>query len=142
MTGILLSAGAVIEDEKGRVLLVKHAGGWGSFWQGKWICPGGKLEVGEGIEEGVKREVREETGLEIELVRPLLPVEKIVNGDGRVELHVIYLDFLARPVGGKVRSGRDMGECLWVEKREFPHLWPHVHEDTKRLLYLAGVVRR
>ena len=142
MTGILLSVGAVVEDEKGRVLLVKHAGGRGGFWQGRWICPAGELGMGEETEEGVKRQVREKTGLEIELARPLLPVERIVNGDGRVDLHVIYLGFLARPSGGKLKPGGDTGECLWVEKREFPQLWPQVHEDTKKLLYLAGVVRR
>ena len=131
MTGILLSIGAVVEDEKGRVLLVKPAPGLGGLWQGKWICPGGSPEVGEGIEDGVKREVREETGLEIELVRPLVPLERIVNGNGRVEAHVIYLDYLARPLGGKVKPGGGTGECLWVEKREFPQLWPQVHEDTK-----------
>ncbi|HLE02058.1 MAG TPA: NUDIX hydrolase, partial [Dehalococcoidia bacterium] len=64
MTEVLLSVGAVIEDEKGKVLLVKYAPGRGGFWQGKWVCPGGRLELGEGIEEGVKREVKEETGLE------------------------------------------------------------------------------
>jgi len=142
MIGVLLSVGAVVEDEKGKVLLVKHAPGRGGFWQGKWVCPGGRLELGEGIEEGVKREVKEETGLEVELLRPLVPLERIVNGNGRVELHVIYLDFLARPLGGKVKPGGDMRECLWVEKRDFPQLWPQVHEDTKKLLYLAGVVRR
>ena len=57
--------GALILDGRDRVLLVKHHPSEGprkSFWQGKWIGPGGMLEFGEGLEEGARREVREETG--------------------------------------------------------------------------------
>ena len=60
---IMIGVGAVIEDSAGRVLLVKHVPERGGFWQGKWICPGGELEPGETIEEGIKREVREELSL-------------------------------------------------------------------------------
>ena len=58
---IMIGVGAVIEDGAGKILLVKHIPERGGFWQGKWICPGGALEFGETIEEGIKREVREET---------------------------------------------------------------------------------
>ena len=60
---ILVAVGAVIKDENDRVLLVKHRPERGGFWQGKWIFPGGKLELGERIEDGVRREVKEETNL-------------------------------------------------------------------------------
>ncbi len=72
---IMIGVGAVIEDEAGRILLVKHVPERGGFWQGKWICPGGELGLGETIEEGIKREVMEETQLEIDLVTPLHPFE-------------------------------------------------------------------
>ena len=65
---IMIGVGAVVEDEAGRILLVKHTPQRGGFWQGRWICPGGKLEFGETIEEGIKREVREETQLELSLI--------------------------------------------------------------------------
>ncbi len=58
---IMIGVGAVIEEGDGKILLVKHIPERGGFWQGKWICPGGALEFGETIEEGIKREVREET---------------------------------------------------------------------------------
>ena len=76
---ILVAVGAVIEDDRGRILLVKHKKERGGYWQGKWICPGGELEFGEEIKEGIKREVKEETNLEIELVRPLVPFDRIVK---------------------------------------------------------------
>ena len=91
MSGIMVAVGAVIEDKKGRILLVKHVPGRGGFWQGKWICPGGALEPGETIEEGIKREVMEETQLEIDLVKPLPPFDTVVKSNGKVSLQVVYV---------------------------------------------------
>ena len=137
---IMIGVGAVIEDEVGRILLVKHVPERGGFWQGKWICPGGKLELGETIEEGIKREVREETQLEIDLVTPLPPFDRIVRSDDKVSLHIIYIDYLARLVGGKLQPGSDVGEAIWVEKKHIPRIWEELHDDTKRLLQIAKII--
>ena len=136
---ILVAVGAVIEDDRGRILLVKHKKERGGYWQGKWICPGGALEFGEEIEGGIKREVKEETNLEIELVRPLLPFERIVKLDEGTSLHVIYIDYTARLLGGELKIGSDAGEALWVEKKNIPRVWQELHEDTQRLLKIAGI---
>ena len=137
---IMVGVGAVIEDGTGRILLVKHVPERGGFWQGKWICPGGELELGETIEEGIKREVREETQLEIDLVRPLHPFDRIVRSNDKVSLHVIYIDYLARMTGGQLRPASDVGEAVWVEKERIPRIWEELHDDTKKLLRIAGVV--
>ena len=137
---IMVAVGAVIEDEGGRILLVKHVPERGGFWQGKWICPGGKLELGETIEEGIRREVREETRLEIDLVTPLHPFERIVKSDDEVSLHVIYIDYLARTIGGELKPQSDIGEAIWVDKERIPEIWEELHDDTKRLLQIAKVV--
>jgi len=139
-SGIMLAVGAIIEDAKGRVLLVRHKPERGGFWQGKWICPGGELELGETIEEGIKREVREETGLEVELVKPLPAFERIVKSAVGVSLHVVYIDYVAKLVGGRLKMDSDVGEALWVGKDELPRIWDELHEDTKRLFELAKVV--
>jgi len=130
----------VIEDDSGRVLLVKHKPERGGFWQGKWICPGGELEVGEEIGEGIKREVREETGLEVGLVRSLPAFDRIVKRGGKVELHVIYVDYVARLVGGELKPDSDVGKAKWVRKSDLGQIWEEIHEDTKKLLKLAGAV--
>jgi len=137
---ITIGVGAVIEDKAGRILLVKHIPERGGFWQGKWICPGGELELGETIEEGIKREVREETQLEIELVSPLHPFDRIVRSNDRVSLHVIYIDYLARVTGGELKLGSDVGEAIWVEKERIPQIWEELHDDTKKLLQIAKIV--
>jgi len=109
---IMVGVGAVIEDKAGRILLVKHVPERGGFWQGKWICPGGKLEYGETIKEGIKREIREETQLEIELLAPLHPFDTVVSAGGKSSLHVIYIDYLAKVTGGKLKPGSDVGEAV------------------------------
>ena len=139
-SNILVAVGAVIEDDKGRILLVKHKLERAGYWQGKWICPGGRLEFGEGIEEGLKREVKEETNLDVEPVRPLLPFDRIVRLNGRSRLHVIYIDYTARFVGGELEVGSDVGEALWLDKEDISRVWRDLHEDTQRLLRLAGIV--
>ena len=136
----MIAVGAVIEDEDNRILLVKHVPERGGFWQGKWICPGGRLEPGETIEEGIKREVREETQLEIDLVAPLHPFDRIVRSNDRVSLHVIYIDYLARVTGGELKPGSDVGEAIWVEKERIPQIWEELHDDTKKLLQIAKIV--
>ncbi len=137
---ITVAVGAVIEDDRGRVLLVKHRPERGGYWAGKWICPGGKLEAGETIEQGIRREVAEETGLEIELTQPLVPFDRVVKSEGRVSLHVIYIDYLARYKAGELRPGSDVGEAVWVEKTKLPRLWDELHEDTRKLLQIAGML--
>jgi len=137
---IMIGVGAVIEDKAGRILLVKHLPERGGFWQGKWICPGGELKLGETIKEGIKREVREETHLEIELVSPLHPFDRIVRSNDRVPLHVIYIDYLARVTGGELKLGNDVGEAIWVEKERIPQIWEELHDDTKKLLQIAKIV--
>ena len=138
MSDIMVAVGAIIEDNKGRILLVKHVPARGGLWQDKWICPGGKLEEGETIEEGIKREVKEETGLEIELIRPLVPFDRIVKEDNRTMLHVIYIDYMARFVGGELKPDSDVGEGCWVERTDLHKL--DLHNDTVRLFKIAGLM--
>lgn len=136
----MVAVGAVIEDGQGKILLVKHVEGRGGFWQGKWICPGGKLKLGETIEEGIMREVREETNLEIKLTAPLVPFERIVKEGEETRLHVIYIDYLAELVGGELKPASDVGQAIWVGKEELSEMWPELHDDTKRLLQIANIV--
>lgn len=140
MTEIMVAVGAVIEDGEGRVLLVRHVPEREGYWKGKWICPGGRLELGESIRDGIEREVMEETNLSIELTTPLVPFERIVTSDGETTLHVIYVDFLAKLVGGELRPETDVGEAMWVRREDIPGIWSELHEDTQRLMAIAGVV--
>ena len=140
MTQILVAVGAIVQDDKDRILLVRHKKERGGYWQGKWICPGGGLELGEQIKDGIKREVKEETNLEIELVKPLVPFERIVTTNKETSLHAIYIDYIARLVSGELKPNSDVGEALWVEKKDIPKMWQELHVDTQKLLKIAGIV--
>jgi 8-oxo-dGTP diphosphatase len=137
---IMVGVGAVIKDESDRVLLVKHRPEREGFWQGKWICPGGKLELGESIEDGVRREVREETSLEIRLTSPLTPFDRIVGSDGQTELHVIYICYLAEKSDGNLKPDSDVGEAFWATREDILSIWEELHEDTRRLFQIANIV--
>jgi ADP-ribose pyrophosphatase YjhB (NUDIX family) len=137
---IIIAVGAVILDAAEQVLLVKHVPERRSFWQGKWICPGGRLRVGEGIEAGILREVWEETRLNIRLSRPLVPFERIIRSEDGVRLHVIYIDYLAEKVGGALQPGDDVGEAVWIPRLQLATLGEALHEDTQRLLEIAQVM--
>ena len=137
---MLIGVGAIIEDKNGMILLVKHIPERGGFWQGKWICPGGKLELGETIEEGIKREVKEETQLEIDLLAPLPPFDRVVRSNDEISLHVIYIDYLARVTGGELKPGSDIGEAIWVERERIPEIREELHDDTKKLLQIAKII--
>jgi len=135
-----VAVGAVIRDESDRVLLVKHRPERGGFWQGKWICPGGKLESGERIEDGIRREVKEETNLEIRLTSPLAPFDRIVESEGQTELHVIYIDYMAEKSEGDLKPDSDVEEARWATREDILSIWEELHEDTQRLLQIAKIV--
>lgn len=96
--------------------------------------------MGETIDEAIKREVLEETGLEISLKRPLPPFERIVKEGEKTTLHVIYIDYMAHMDHGIVKPGSDVGEALWADLDTIRGLWEHLHEDTQRLLRRTGLI--
>jgi len=87
---ILTAIGAIIQDDKGRALLVKHRKERRGRWRGKRVCPGRELELGEEIAMGFRREAQEEANLEIEVLTSLVPFNRIVRINEETSLHVIY----------------------------------------------------
>ena len=138
---IVPCVGAAIVDRAGRVLLVKHAIEKGGFWAGKYICPGGRLEFGETLEEGLRREILEETGLEIDIVRWLPPTERIIrNAEGIIQDHVIFLDALTVVRSGTFKPASDVGEGYWFSQKELREILKEIHEDTRGLLRQVNLI--
>ncbi|MDO8123767.1 MAG: NUDIX domain-containing protein [Candidatus Hermodarchaeota archaeon] len=142
MTGrIVPCVGAVILDKQDRVLLVKHGPEKKGFWAGKFICPGGRLDPGESLEDGVRREVREETGLEIRILHWVRPMERIIrDSDGSLLDHIVYLDVVAKVTQGDFEPASDVGEGAWFAKEDLTKIRNEIHEDTQRLLTEAGLL--
>jgi ADP-ribose pyrophosphatase YjhB (NUDIX family) len=138
---IVPCVGAVILDNQNRVLLVKHVPEKGGFWANRYICPGGRLEYGEPLEVGVKREIREETGLEIDILYWVRPMERMIrDADNQLKEHVVYLDVVAKVKQGKFKPASDVGEGNWFSKQELMTIREQIHEDTQELLKEAGLL--
>ena len=138
------SAGAVVMNREGRALLLRKAG------EAMWVLPKGTLEPGETDEEAAVREVHEETGLRVKLLRPLTEVRYAFYWppDGvNVDKTVAY--FLATPIGGRVRPEPGFGEGRWVSRSEAMRLlhWPNDRKvvaiafDARRTIGVIGRMR-
>jgi len=111
----LVGVGAVVVLE-GRVLLVCRGR---EPLKGHWTLPGGLLEVGETLVEGVAREVREETGLLVEPLELVEVLDRIHHEAGRVRYHYLIADYLCRVTGGELRAASDADAIRWVERAEW-----------------------
>jgi ADP-ribose pyrophosphatase YjhB (NUDIX family) len=106
--------GAIIL-KRDRVLLVERAR---SPLKGYWSLPGGVLETGEYLEEGIRREVLEETGLVVEPLRVITIFERIMrDGKGKPEYHYVLIDYLCRVTGGALQAADDVSRAVWVQRR-------------------------
>ena len=113
----IIGVGAVIVDG-GRVLLVRRAT---EPLKGEWSVPGGMLELGEKLRDGVRREVLEETGLIVEPGEVLDVFDSIFTDDeGRTEYHYVLIDYLCRPISGEAKAGTDVSDVRWVSESELP----------------------
>jgi 8-oxo-dGTP diphosphatase len=111
----LVGVGAVVVDE-GRVLLVRRGS---EPLRGHWTLPGGALEVGESLTEGVAREVKEETGLEVEPIELIEVLDRIHREGERVRYHYVIADYLCRVMGGRLQAASDADAARWVERAEW-----------------------
>lgn len=91
--------------------------------KGYWSLPGGILELGESLDEAIRREVLEETGLVIEPVAVVEIFERVMrDGEGRVEYHYVLVDYLCRVTGGELCAADDASRAEWFERDQLPGL--------------------
>jgi 8-oxo-dGTP diphosphatase len=112
----IVGVGAVV-IEGARVLLVRRGN---APLKGEWSLPGGALELGETLQQGVVREVLEETGLVVEPAAMIEVLDRITRDEasGRIHYHYVLIDFVCRVTGGTLRSGSDADESRWVGREE------------------------
>lgn len=110
MGAIVIRDGCVLLVERGR-----------EPQQGYWSLPGGVVEVGERLEEALRREVREETGLAVRPVTVVEIFERILrDSEGRPEYHYVLIDYLCEVTGGEARAADDARRLEWVKRDELP----------------------
>ena len=124
-----VGATAVVVDGEGRVLTMRRRGGG-------WCLPGGNADPGEGPEETVVREVREETGLDVEPVE-LVDAYELPPGTGYDPHGAVTLVYRCERVGGELELSRE-GEALDWRRPDEVDDWFSDHERYARVA-TAGV---
>jgi 8-oxo-dGTP diphosphatase len=132
----LAAVGAVIKKD-GRVLLVKRRF---EPSKEKWSIPGGLVELGERVKDAVKREIYEEVGLEIRLIKLIDVVDNITRDkDGRIRYHYILSDYLAVPKGGEPRGNEEVLALGWFTPEEAAKL--NLTKTSRHLLRKIGFLK-
>jgi mutator protein MutT len=128
----LIGVGAIIVHS-GKVVLVKRGH---APLAGEWSIPGGVLEVGETMREGVIREAREETGLMVEPLDLLGVFDRLMRDDkGQVLYHYVLVDFQCRVVSGDLKAAGDADEAQWFTSQEVTAL--ALPPDTAEVIRLG-----
>lgn len=108
-------AGGIVLDDAGRLLLIRRVTPPSA---GSWSIPGGRCAPGESTAAACIREVAEETGLVVRVVRPAGRVRRKGPGDIGYDIE----DFVCSVAGGELRAGDDAAEARWVSHAELASL--------------------
>ncbi len=122
------TVGGLILNDKKQVFLAKS-----HKWKNRFTIPGGHIELGETVEEALKREIKEEIGLEIEPIRFLIMQEAIYSEEFYKSKHFIFLDYLCEAKTTDVKVDKDeMQDFVWGDPRKALEM--NVDSFTKRTL--------
>jgi 8-oxo-dGTP diphosphatase len=135
--------GVVIEN--GRALLIRRAS---EPLRGQWSIPGGTLELGESLQEGVARELLEETGLQVRVLEMIEAFDRIYteqsDGGGgtpsRPRFHYVIIDYLCECVAGEARAASDVTDLVFAREDELPRY--ELTETATRILRKAFAMDR
>jgi ADP-ribose pyrophosphatase YjhB (NUDIX family) len=112
----LVGVGGVV-IHRGRALLIRRGS---EPLKGEWSIPGGMLELGEELTAGVHRELKEETGLDVEPLECILVFDRIMHEGKRVKYHYVIVDYLCRRKRGRLRPASDVIDARWVRREDLP----------------------
>ncbi|GAC1637460.1 MAG: NUDIX hydrolase [Candidatus Acidiferrum sp.] len=135
--------GVLIED--GRALLIRRGS---EPLLGQWSIPGGTLELGETLQEGVARELLEETGIVVrvlglievfERINPFSPLESR-EANPRPRFHFVIVDYLCEKIGGEAEAGGDATDVAYVTEDDLDKYG--ITETATRVLRTAFAMYR
>ena len=110
----VVGVGAVVV-QAGKALIVKRAH---EPRKGEWSLPGGRVELGESLVEATRREILEETGLDVAVGDMVEVFDRIHRLDAAIRYHFVIVDFLCTVIGGTLRAGDDADAVAWVDGDE------------------------
>lgn len=120
--------GALIVKNDGEILLIKTP-----KWKSDYSIPGGHVELGETIEDAVKRESKEEVGLDVELKEVLFVQESVYSKEFHKKKHFIFLECLCRAKSSDIKvDNREITEYIWIKPEKALEL--NLDTFTRKLL--------
>jgi 8-oxo-dGTP diphosphatase len=140
----VVGIGGVIIDH-GRTLLIRRGS---EPLLGEWSIPGGTLELGESLQEGVARELLEETGVEVRVLDLIEVFDRIYLGDGsrgaevkeKPRFHFVIADYLCERISGEPRAGSDVTDVAFAREDELARF--HLTETATRVIKKAFSMAR
>ncbi|MCB2290910.1 NUDIX hydrolase [Clostridium sp. CS001] len=135
----IVAVGGITEDKEGNILLVKT-------YHGGWVFPGGQVEEGENLVNALTREIKEESGIDVE-VSSLIGIysntskHKGYNGVKIVPTKVM-MDFICTPISGELCTSEETSDSCWVSKDEVLTMIeaPAIRERYQAYLDFDGTV--
>ena len=140
----VVGIGGVVIDQ-GRTLLIRRGS---EPLLGEWSIPGGTLELGESLQEGVVRELLEETGIEVRVLDLIEVFDRVFPEDGAIgaeakrkpRFHFVIVDYLCERLGGEPRAGSDVTDVAFAREEELAKF--HLTETATRVLRKAFAMDR
>ncbi len=140
----IVGVGGVVIDEE-RALLIRRGS---EPLRGEWSIPGGTLDLGETLAEGVVRELREETGIEVRILGQIEVFERIFaeKSGGKTEekkrprYHFVIVDYLCERVSGEPRAGSDVTDVAYAREEELEKF--HLTETALSVIRKAFAIHR
>ncbi len=135
------TTGALVFDPQGRLFLMKS-----HKWKNGWVIPGGHVELGERLEDAVRREVKEETNLNVYDVEFVCFQEFVYGGGFWEKRHFIFFDFACKTDSTEVALNEEAEEYTWTPLGELgrltvdPYTLNTVREYLKKKGQSAGIL--
>jgi nucleoside triphosphatase len=127
------TVGALIFNPERKILLIK-----GEKFKETYVIPSGHIEVGETFEEALRREVKEETGLDIDNIQLLSLQESIFNPHYFTKRHFLYIDFACTTTSTQVTLNEECREFVWVTLPDALNLPLHPYTRAFLTEYMQG----
>lgn len=135
----IVGVGAIIIENE-NVLIVRRGQ---PPKMGAWSIPGGGVHLGEDLEEACMREVREETGLDVEILSEGRVLNRVTRDEWeRIQFHYVLIDFVCRPVGGALQAASDISEARWVPLSEVSSLSPMTSGTAEFILESVAALKQ
>jgi len=132
---VVCVGGVIVQD--GRAVIVRRGQ---EPRKGEWSLPGGLVELGESLIDATRREMKEETGLDVEVGALVEMFDRIHHdAEGRIRYHFVIIDYLCLPVGGTLVAGSDVDDARWVSLEEVDQyaINPHAAAVLQRGLTIS-----